>query len=171
MDKTATPLGRRGVLAGAVTVVLAASMGASAGRPAPAQSPACPLGMTGTAHAAPAGGVAYTSCTGRVASFDGTPLDVDLTLPATAAGPLPLMVMLHGWGLSKTDFEVAGNTALVSVQDALDALRSIRRDEFEQIVLHPNYEGPIKELIREGEKFLHQVQIMRHASKTSKGEI
>ena len=73
--------------------------------------------------------------------------------------------------LSKTDFEVAGNTALVSVQDALDALRSIRRDEFEQIVLHPNYEGPIKELIREGEKFLHQVQIMRHASKTSKGEI
>jgi hypothetical protein len=108
MDKTATPLARRGVLAVAVTVALAATMGASGGTAAPAQSPACPLGMTGTAHAAPAGGVAYTLCTGRVASFDGTPLDVNLTLPATAAGPLPLMVMLHGWGLSKTDFEASG---------------------------------------------------------------
>jgi len=68
--------------------------------------------MTGTAHPAPAGGVAYVVCTGRVASFDGTPLDADLTLPAGAHGPLPLMVMLHGWGLSKTDFEasaLAGN--------------------------------------------------------------
>jgi dienelactone hydrolase len=61
--------------------------------------------MTGTFHTAPAGGTDYTVCTGQVPSFDGTPLDADLTLPAAGAQPLPLIVMLHGWGNSKTDFE------------------------------------------------------------------
>jgi len=97
---------RRGVLAAVMTVALAATT-ASARAAAPAQVPACPLGMTGTAYAAPPGGAAYAVCTGLVPSFDGTPLDADLTLPATAQGPLPLIVMLHGWGLSKTDFESA----------------------------------------------------------------
>jgi X-Pro dipeptidyl-peptidase C-terminal non-catalytic domain/X-Pro dipeptidyl-peptidase (S15 family) len=105
---TAIPRGRRAVLAAAATMALAATMGASARAAAPGQVVACPLGMTATAHAAPAGGVAYTVCTGRVPSFDGTPLDTDLTLPDSASGPLPLMVMLHGWGLSKTDFEASG---------------------------------------------------------------
>src|SRR5687768_9040544 len=43
----------------------------------------------------------------RVPSFDGTPLDVDVTLPADAeAGrPLPTIVMLHGWGGDKSSFE------------------------------------------------------------------
>src|SRR5918999_1852306 len=43
----------------------------------------------------------------RVPSFDGTPLDVDVTLPADAeAGrPLPTIVMLHGWGGDKSNFE------------------------------------------------------------------
>jgi predicted acyl esterase len=43
----------------------------------------------------------------RVPSFDGTPLDVDVTLPlGTEAGePLPTIVMLHGYGGSKRDFE------------------------------------------------------------------
>ena len=43
----------------------------------------------------------------RVPSFDGTPLDVDVTLPASAqAGqPLPTIVMLHGYGGDKKDFE------------------------------------------------------------------
>jgi len=43
----------------------------------------------------------------RVPSFEGTPLDVDVTLPADAqAGqPLPTIVMLHGYGGSKKDFE------------------------------------------------------------------
>jgi fermentation-respiration switch protein FrsA (DUF1100 family) len=41
----------------------------------------------------------------RVASFDGVPLDVDVTLPSTGNGPFPTIVMLHGWGGSKTDFE------------------------------------------------------------------
>ena len=34
----------------------------------------------------------------RVPSFDGVPLDVDVTLPATGTGPFPTIVMLHGWG-------------------------------------------------------------------------
>ncbi|HEY7629920.1 MAG TPA: alpha/beta fold hydrolase, partial [Thermoleophilaceae bacterium] len=41
----------------------------------------------------------------RVASFDGVPLDVDVTLPATGNGPFPTIVMLHGWGGNKTAFE------------------------------------------------------------------
>jgi fermentation-respiration switch protein FrsA (DUF1100 family) len=41
-----------------------------------------------------------------VASFDGVPLDVDVTLPAQPKhGPYPTIVMLHGYGGSKTDFE------------------------------------------------------------------
>ncbi len=108
MGTSAMWLGRRGVLGAAVTVAVAATLGASGRTTASSPGPACPLRMTGTAHAAPAGGVAYTVCTGRVTSFDGTPLDADLTLPASAGVPLPLMVMLHGWGLSKTDFEASG---------------------------------------------------------------
>jgi hypothetical protein len=40
-----------------------------------------------------------------VKSFDGVPLDVDVTLPPTGDGPSPTIVMLHGYGRSKTDFE------------------------------------------------------------------
>ena len=99
-------------LAFVVSMALMVTLGQTAARGAPGQTLACPLGMTGAAHPAPAGGVAYTLCTGLVPSFDGTPLDADLTLPAGANGPLPLIVMLHGWGNSKTDFEassLAGN--------------------------------------------------------------
>ena len=42
----------------------------------------------------------------RVPSFDGVPLDADVALPATGRGPFPLIVMLHGLGGSKTDWEV-----------------------------------------------------------------
>ena len=41
----------------------------------------------------------------RVPSFDGVPLDVDVTLPEKGKGPFPTIVMLHGFGGSKTDFE------------------------------------------------------------------
>jgi cephalosporin-C deacetylase-like acetyl esterase len=41
----------------------------------------------------------------RVPSFDGVPLDADVTLPPEGTGPFPTIVMLHGWGGSKTDFE------------------------------------------------------------------
>jgi X-Pro dipeptidyl-peptidase C-terminal non-catalytic domain len=103
MARPDVPLRRRMVLAAAITAVLAAVLGTAGRAAAAGPRPGCPLGLAGTAHTAPAGGVAYTVCTGRVASFDGTPLDLDLTLPANAHGALPLMVMLHGWGNSKTD--------------------------------------------------------------------
>ncbi len=41
----------------------------------------------------------------RVPSFDGVPLDVDVWLPATGDGPFPTVVMLHGFGGSKLDFQ------------------------------------------------------------------
>jgi predicted acyl esterase len=41
----------------------------------------------------------------RVPSFDGVPLDVDVTLPSSGTGPFPTIVMLHGWGENKTSFE------------------------------------------------------------------
>jgi len=41
----------------------------------------------------------------RVRSFDGVPLDVDVTLPASGNGPFPAIVMLHGWGEDKRAFE------------------------------------------------------------------
>ena len=41
----------------------------------------------------------------RIPSFDGIPLDVDVTLPEKGAGPFPTIVMLHGFGGSKTNFE------------------------------------------------------------------
>jgi pimeloyl-ACP methyl ester carboxylesterase len=41
----------------------------------------------------------------RVPTFDGVPLDVDVTLPASGAGPFPTIVMMHGWEGNKTAFE------------------------------------------------------------------
>jgi fermentation-respiration switch protein FrsA (DUF1100 family) len=41
----------------------------------------------------------------RVPSFDSVPLDVDVTLPPAGEGPFPTIVMLHGWGGNKTNFE------------------------------------------------------------------
>ncbi len=73
--------------------------------PAGAATPA-PFG-----HAcAPVNGVRFcpaSELAQRVPSFDGVPLDVDVTLPATGKGPFPTIVMLHGFGGSKTDFESA----------------------------------------------------------------
>ena len=43
--------------------------------------------------------------TQRVPSFDNVPLDADVTLPAIGEGPFPTIVMIHGWGGSKADFE------------------------------------------------------------------
>jgi fermentation-respiration switch protein FrsA (DUF1100 family) len=48
------------------------------------------------------------SVANRVPSFDGVPLDVDVTVPPTGDGPFPTIVMMHGWGGDKTDFETIG---------------------------------------------------------------
>lgn len=45
-------------------------------------------------------------CSGEVASWDGAQLDVDLTLPASGTGGRhPLIVMLHGFGNNKHEWE------------------------------------------------------------------
>ncbi|HEX5979530.1 MAG TPA: CocE/NonD family hydrolase [Thermoleophilaceae bacterium] len=94
-------LGRRAatVLACAVAAAATAPAGAAAAPPAP------------FGHACePRNGVLFCptrTLADRVPSFDGTPLDVDVTLPADAeAGrPLPTIAMLHGWGQDKSTFE------------------------------------------------------------------
>ncbi|MEK6271701.1 MAG: CocE/NonD family hydrolase [Actinomycetota bacterium] len=81
------------------------------------------LGFTADAFAAPPqpfghscqaqNGVRFcptTSRAERVPTFDGVPLDVDVTLPAQGSGPFPTIVMLHGWGGSKTAFESTSPT-------------------------------------------------------------
>jgi len=72
---------------------------------APAQAaPPKPFGHSCT----PQNGTLFCPTAGddqRVASFDGVPIDVDVTLPPTGDGPFPAIVMMHGWGGSKTSFE------------------------------------------------------------------
>jgi fermentation-respiration switch protein FrsA (DUF1100 family) len=78
-------------------VVLAPAGAAAAGPPAP-------FGHACT----PQNGVRYcptSTLAQRVPSFDGVPLDADVTLPPTGNGPFPTIVMLHGWGGDKTSFE------------------------------------------------------------------
>jgi fermentation-respiration switch protein FrsA (DUF1100 family) len=41
----------------------------------------------------------------RVPSFDGVPMDVDVTLPPSGDGPFPAIVMMHGYGGSKRSFQ------------------------------------------------------------------
>lgn len=44
-------------------------------------------------------------CSGSVPSFDGSPMDVDLTLPMTPGRHHPLIVLLHGFGNNKHEWE------------------------------------------------------------------
>ena len=74
---------------------------------APASAHAAPPSPFGHA-CAPQDGVLFcptTTDAARVPSFDGVPLDVDVTLPASGDGPFPTIVMLHGWTQSKSAFE------------------------------------------------------------------
>ena len=67
-------------------------------------APAKPFGHTCT----PKDGVLFCPTAAdsqRVASWDGVPLDVDVTLPPTGNRPFPAIVMMHGWGGSKGNFE------------------------------------------------------------------
>ena len=53
-------------------------------------------------------------CTAQVPSFDGAPLDADLTLPAgppPRGGGHPLIVLLHGFGGDKHDWQSTDGTA------------------------------------------------------------
>src|SRR4051794_5813702 len=66
--------------------------------------PASPLGLTCAAQTS-SDGVGYTLCSGEVPSFDGTGLDVDLTLPAGQAAPYPTSPMMHGEGNNNDEGE------------------------------------------------------------------
>src|SRR3954451_7283287 len=76
--------------------------------PAGAQADPTPFG-----HAcSPLNGVRFcptTDLASRPASFDGTPIDVDVTLPAAGDGPFPTILLLHGLGNDKTSFEGTGD--------------------------------------------------------------
>jgi acetyl esterase/lipase len=49
----------------------------------------------------------------RVKSFDGVPLDADVALPASGSGPFPLIVLLHGLGESKAEYETTRDDGAV----------------------------------------------------------
>jgi hypothetical protein len=78
--------------------------------PAPAARAAEPaFPAAGCAAYPPSGQVV---CTAQVPSFDGAPLDADLTLPAAGtSGPHPLIVLLHGFGNDKHEWESTTDTA------------------------------------------------------------
>jgi fermentation-respiration switch protein FrsA (DUF1100 family) len=98
----ASPL-REGIpLKRSLVAVLAAMATVHAAAPA-ASAATDPFGRTCTAQY----GVRF--CPGtvatRVPTFDGVPLDVDVTLPPTGDGPFPTLVIMHGWGGSKGSYE------------------------------------------------------------------
>src|SRR4051794_5414492 len=87
--------------------LLAVAVAVVALLPAAAHAEPAPFGHTCT----PANGVRFcptTDLARRPASFDGTPIDVDVTLPAEGDGPFPTILLLHGLGGSKTSFEGTG---------------------------------------------------------------
>lgn len=55
---------------------------------------ACEHGWTSTATPPT---VPFVTCAGEIASFDGVEIDARLTFPADADGPVPLVLLLHGW--------------------------------------------------------------------------
>ena len=81
-----------------------AAVVASAITPAAAQADPTPFGnactLQNSIRFCPA-----TELSQRPTSFDGTPIDADVTLPATGTGPWPTVVMIHGYGGSKTSYE------------------------------------------------------------------
>lgn len=89
---------RKAPSAGALVVLLALAAAA------PASAAPSPFG-----HACvPQDGVRFCptgDLASRVASWDGTPLDVDVTLPAEGEGPFPTVVLHHGLGQTKTAFQ------------------------------------------------------------------
>jgi hypothetical protein len=87
------------VLAGLGTSIVTARPGGDSA------SAATPLGLA----CAPYGD--QTICSGEVPSFDGTTLDVDVTPPTSGTGPHPLIVMLHGFGNDKHEWESTNDEA------------------------------------------------------------
>jgi pimeloyl-ACP methyl ester carboxylesterase len=101
MDRAATKAGLVAVLA-----ILAMMGGAGSATAATL----APFGHACT----PQNGVRFcptSDLASRPTSFDGTPIDVDVTLPATGDGPFPTILLLHGLGGDKTAFELPGGAS------------------------------------------------------------
>ena len=80
-----------------------ATVAAALALPAAAQAQPAPFGH----QCVPENGVRVCPTTGlddRVPSWDGTPIDVDVTLPPEGDGPFPTLLLLHGLGGTKTSF-------------------------------------------------------------------
>ncbi|MGI8847445.1 MAG: CocE/NonD family hydrolase C-terminal non-catalytic domain-containing protein [Candidatus Dormibacteria bacterium] len=92
-------------LAAAAAVALAAPLSLPPPSTSAAGTVSCPAPLHLATTVSPPGGKPFQLCSGKVPSFDGTPLDVDVSIPSSATGPRPLMVLLHGWGNSKTEWE------------------------------------------------------------------
>jgi len=85
-------------------IVLATAVAFAAFAPTASATEPTPFGNSCSA----ANGVRFcpaTELNQRPTSFDGTPIDADVTLPATGSGPWPTIVMIHGYGGSKTSME------------------------------------------------------------------
>jgi fermentation-respiration switch protein FrsA (DUF1100 family) len=85
-------------------IALAAIVTAAAVPAAAAAAPPKPFGHSCTSQ----NGTLFcpTASDGqRVSSFDGVPIDVDVTLPPSGDGPFPAIVLMHGWGGSKSSFQ------------------------------------------------------------------
>ena len=105
---TSTLAGRRLAAATSFAVAIVVLLSVAAPRASAEQIPSA-LGIPCSPGS---GGV--QKCTGsmetRVPSWDGVPLDVNLTFPpAEQSGPHPLIVYLHGWGGSKDSAAVNVN--------------------------------------------------------------
>ena len=92
-----------------VAALVAGAVGVAAAQPTPAAQPCASAASALTAlglsaHAQPSG---LTIWSGHIPSWDGVPLDVDVTLPGggSAQCPAPFVAFAHGWGNSKTDWE------------------------------------------------------------------
>jgi hypothetical protein len=98
-------------VATAIPIALSLSVGAGLVSAAPAAAEEVPSALGIPCSPGPGG---VQTCTGsidtRVPSWDGVPLDVNLTFPPAAGqGPHPLIVYLHGWGGSKDGAAVDTN--------------------------------------------------------------
>lgn len=92
------------LLAATAATAVAAAAAPVAALPAAAAATPKPFGHECT----PQNGVRFCPTVDksqRVRSFDGVPLDVDVTLPAEGDGPFPTIVMLHGWGGNKNSYQ------------------------------------------------------------------
>jgi dienelactone hydrolase len=78
-------------------VLLVAVVAALAAVPAAARADVSPLGLS-CQQVTDNDDRTGRACLGRVASYDGVPLDVDVSLPQSGDGPFPLVVLLPGYG-------------------------------------------------------------------------